>query len=55
MEPTQAIAELFANSLDWRTETENTKSLIQVIISKNSIEVKDNGVGMTAEELQNAI
>lgn len=55
MEPTQAIAELVANSLDWRTEDENTKPLIQVIISKNSIEVKDNGVGMTAEELQNAI
>lgn len=55
MEPTQAIAELVANSLDWRTENENTKPLIQVIISKNSIEVKDNGVGMTAEELQNAI
>lgn len=55
MEPTQAIAELVANSLDWRTEDQNIKPLIQVIISKNSIEVKDNGVGMTANELQNAI
>nr|WP_315088857.1 ATP-binding protein [uncultured Chryseobacterium sp.] len=55
MEPTQAIAELVANSLDWRTEDKNIKPLIQIIISKNSIEVKDNGVGMTAKELQNAI
>ena len=55
MEPTQAIAELVANSLDWRTEDQDVTPLIQIIISKNSIEVKDNGVGMTAEELQNAI
>lgn len=55
MEPTQAIAELVANSLDWRTENRDIKPLIQIIISKGSIEVKDNGVGMTAEELQNAI
>ena len=55
MEPAQAIAELVANSLDWRAEIEGIKPLIQVIVSKNSIEVKDNGVGMTAEELQNAI
>lgn len=55
MEPTQAIAELVANSLDWRIADRGTKPIIQVIISKNTIEVRDNGVGMTAAELQNAI
>ncbi|MEN5232926.1 ATP-binding protein [Sphingobacterium faecium] len=55
MEPTQALAELVANSLDWRIEDDNIKPLIQIIISKNSIEVKDNGFGMKSDELQNAI
>ena len=55
MEPAQAIAELVANSLDWRSVENSTTPLIQIIISKKSIEVRDNGVGMTAEELQNAI
>lgn len=55
MEPTQAIAELVANSLDWRLQDDDTPPIIQVILSKNSIEVRDNGVGMTAAELQDAI
>lgn len=56
MDPNRAIAELVANSLDWRLlETEIIEPRIQVIISRKSIEVRDNGVGMTAKELQNAI
>jgi hypothetical protein len=55
MEPTQAIAELVANSLDWRSIEAEETPLIQIFISKYSIEVRDNGVGMTAEELQDAI
>lgn len=55
MEPTQAIAELVANSLDWRIDNEGISPVIQIILSKNAIEVRDNGVGMTASELQDAI
>lgn len=55
MDPAQAIAELVANSLDWRVESGTAKPIIQIIISKNSIEVRDNGAGMTSTELQNAI
>lgn len=56
MDPNRAIAELVANSLDWRCiKKDKIDPLIQVIISKKSIEVRDNGVGMTAKELQDAI
>jgi len=56
MDPNRAIAELVANSLDWRREpVSGFEPIIQVIISHNSIEIKDNGVGMDHSELQNAI
>lgn len=56
MDPGRAIAELVANALDWRRlEGDGIKPIIQVFISNQSIEIRDNGVGMTANELQNAI
>lgn len=54
MDPNRALSELVANSLDWRVEADK-KAIIQVIIDNDSIEVLDNGVGMTEEELQNGI
>ena len=56
MDPHRAIAELVANSLDWRREAkDNVAPIIEVIVSKSSIEIRDNGVGMTIKELQDAI
>ena len=56
MDPNRAIAELIANSLDWRREkATNFTPIIKVKITKTSIEVLDNGVGMNISELQNAI
>lgn len=56
MDPYRAISELVANSIDWRCPRElNEKSIIQVIIDKGVIEVRDNGVGMSIKELQDAI
>ena len=54
MDPNRALSELVANSLDWRVEG-NQKSVIHVIIDNESIEIIDNGVGMTEDELQNGI
>lgn len=54
MDPNRALSELVANSLDWRVEGEQ-KTVIEVIIDNDSIEVIDNGVGMTEKELQNGI
>jgi hypothetical protein len=56
MDPHRAIAELVANSLDWRRlEKDHVLPIIQVIVTKKKIEVRDNGIGMTANELKNAI
>ena len=56
MDPHRAIAELVANSLDWRRlQEDNVQTVITVKIGKNLIEITDNGVGMTAPELTNAI
>jgi len=54
MDPNRAIAELVANSLDWRREDIN-KSIINIKIGAGFIEIIDNGVGMTVGELTNAI
>lgn len=54
MDPNRAIAELVANSLDWRKEGTD-KSIITIKIGKGFIEIIDNGIGMTELELQNAI
>lgn len=54
MDPNRALSELVANSLDWRVEGDQ-KTIIQVIVDNDSIEVIDNGVGMTETELQNGI
>jgi len=56
MEPSRAIAELVANSLDWRREAnDRVIPIINVVIAKTFIRVTDNGVGMTPKELQNAV
>lgn len=56
MDPYRAIAELVANSIDWRLPIENEVApLIQIIIDRGVIEVRDNGVGMSIDELQDAI
>jgi hypothetical protein len=56
MDPHRAISELVANSLDWRREAKDkVEPVIEIIINKTSIEVRDNGVGMTVKELQDAI
>lgn len=56
MDPHRAIAELVANSLDWRRDVKDgVKPIINIILGKNGIEIVDNGVGMTSNELQNAI
>lgn len=56
MDPNRAIAELIANSLDWRREkNDNVPPVIQIRLSGKSVEVRDNGIGMTSAELQNAI
>lgn len=54
MDPNRAIAELVANSLDWR-RTGSSKTEILITIGKGFIEITDNGVGMTVEDLKNAI
>lgn len=54
MDPNRAIAELVANSLDWRKEGKE-KTIITIRIGNGFIEITDNGVGMTKAELQNAI
>jgi hypothetical protein len=56
MDPHRAISELVANSLDWRRpKKDKVESIIFIIISKSSIEIRDNGVGMNVKELQDAI
>jgi len=56
MDPYRAIAELVANSLDWRIESkDDINQLINIYIGKGFINVMDNGVGMSEKELQNAI
>lgn len=56
MDPHRAIAELVANSLDWRRKFEdNVDTRIDVTINKNSISIKDNGIGMNAKELVDAM
>ncbi|MEJ7676853.1 MAG: ATP-binding protein [Segetibacter sp.] len=56
MDPHRAIAELVANSLDWRRlNSDNVIPIIKVIVSAKGVEVRDNGVGMTTKELQEAI
>ncbi len=54
MDPNRAIAELVANSLDWRKEG-SIETSIKIIIGNGFIEIIDNGVGMTESELQDAI
>jgi hypothetical protein len=56
MDPHRAIAELVANSLDWRRVLEdNIESFVQIVIGKSFIQITDNGVGMTESELVNAL
>ncbi len=56
MDPYRAISELVANSIDWRRPVEDDiDPAIQIIIDRGVIEVRDNGVGMTIGELQDAI
>jgi hypothetical protein len=56
MDPHRAIAELVANSLDWRRRAEdNVHTTIDITIGSDLIRICDNGVGMTSEELKNAI
>jgi hypothetical protein len=56
MDPYRAISELVANSIDWRQPTKKkVDSIIQIIIDRGVIEVRDNGVGMSITELQDAI
>ena len=56
MDPNRAIGELVANSVDWRIQaSDGAQSIIQIILSKNSLEVRDNGAGMNVEELKTAI
>ncbi len=49
----EAIAELLANSWDWRITKKypEQKTRVVIILGDDSIEVKDNGVGMTVDEL----
>jgi len=54
MDPNRALAELVANSLDWR-RTDKTKTEILITIGKGFIDITDNGVGMTVNDLKNAI
>ncbi|MGF7072369.1 ATP-binding protein [Mucilaginibacter sp. 3215] len=56
MDPHRAIAELVANSLDWRRRAEdNIHTVIEITIGTNLLRIRDNGVGMTSDELKNAI
>lgn len=56
MDPHRAIAELVANSLDWRKEQSSAfEPIIQVVIGHGFIQILDNGIGMTSEELQDAV
>lgn len=54
MDPNRALAELVANSLDWR-RTDKTKTEILITIGEGFIDITDNGVGMTVNDLKNAI
>ena len=54
MDPNRALAELVANSLDWR-RTDKIKTEILITIGKGFIDITDNGVGMTVNDLKNAI
>ena len=49
----EAIAELVANSFDWRFE--DTSLHVSIEISPTSIVIRDNGVGMTEQVLANAV
>jgi len=53
----ESIAELLANSWDWRITKKdpNQKTIIQIKLENDSIEVLDNGVGMTISELNTGI
>lgn len=53
----ECIAELVANSLDWRITKVNPQEITKICIKlgEDSIEIIDNGVGMTYEELDVAI
>jgi hypothetical protein len=53
----EAIAELLANSWDWRITKKNPEQKTEIIIDleEDSIEVIDNGVGMTRSELNTGI
>lgn len=49
----EAIAELVANSFDWRFRDE--KIQVEILVSNESISIQDNGTGMTPEVLENAV
>lgn len=53
----ESIAELLANSWDWRITKKNPdqKTIVLIKLENNSIEVIDNGVGMTIAELNTGI
>lgn len=53
LSPVEAIAELLANSWDWRVTKKYPEQTTSVLIQLgyDSIEVIDNGVGMTRDEL----
>lgn len=50
------LAELIANCFDWNTaKIDDTKVKVHITFGKDFIEVKDNGAGMTEDELDIAI
>jgi HSP90 family molecular chaperone len=51
------LAEFIANSFDWCITKKNPdeKTIIQILLNPNSIEIVDNGVGMNLKELASAI
>ncbi len=61
---TQSLTQIIANSLDWRQLSEKEKYLLEtkseemkaiIRVNKDSIEIWDNGIGMTLKELNNAL
>lgn len=53
----ESVAEILANSWDWRITKKypNEKTSIIIKLENDSIEIIDNGVGMTIEELNTGI